>query len=340
MLAACGGIFLTFLAIQFGAIALVRPFESAGYQTVPNPQNPANSVLYIGILLAATAIILVALRYGGRLLLRAFILLTGGMLAVYVFSVLPGLTLGGVNVVPWLAAAVLVGALVVYPEWWVVDLAGVVMGIGTAALFGISFGLLPAILLLGALAVYDAISVYGTEHMLTLASGVVELRVPVLLVYPTTWGFSFRERAAEMAERAAAGGDERAEPGDEDVERGEEDRAEASGPPETAAGDGGRDSIMIGLGDAVMPTVMVASATFFVPQIAPQVPLVAGVALPAVTALVGTLLGLGVLLRMVLAGRAHAGLPLLNGGAILGYFLGALAAGIHPVTALGLGPYL
>ncbi len=45
------------------------------------------------------------------------------------------------------------------------------MGAGAAALFGISFGLLPAILLLSVLAVYDAISVYGTEHMLDLAEG-------------------------------------------------------------------------------------------------------------------------------------------------------------------------
>jgi presenilin-like A22 family membrane protease len=43
---------------------------------------------------------------------------------------------------------------------------------------------------------------------------------------------------------------------------------------------------------------------------------------------------------MVLKGRAHAGLPLLNGGTIAGYVVGALAAGISLVDALGLGPYL
>jgi presenilin-like A22 family membrane protease len=54
----------------------------------------------------------------------------------------------------------------------------------------------------------------------------------------------------------------------------------------------------------------------------------------------GTLLGLAVLLWMVLKGRAHAGLPLLNGGTIAGYLLGAVAAGLSVVQALGLGPYL
>jgi presenilin-like A22 family membrane protease len=83
---------------------------------------------------------------------------------------------------------------------------------------------------------------------------------------------------------------------------------------------------------------MVASAAFF----APAPPLVAGFALslPALTAMVGTLCGLVALLWLVMKGRAHAGLPLLNGGAIGGYLLGALAAGIPLVRALGLGPYL
>jgi presenilin-like A22 family membrane protease len=56
--------------------------------------------------------------------------------------------------------------------------------------------------------------------------------------------------------------------------------------------------------------------------------------------MVGTMLGLVVLLRMVLKGRAHAGLPLLNGGAIGGYLIGALASGISLVEALGLSGIL
>jgi presenilin-like A22 family membrane protease len=42
----------------------------------------------------------------------------------------------------------------------------------------------------------------------------------------------------------------------------------------------------------------------------------------------------------VFKGRAHAGLPLLNGGAIAGYLVGAVAAGIPVVEALGLAPYV
>jgi presenilin-like A22 family membrane protease len=100
-----------------------------------------------------------------------------------------------------------------------------------------------------------------------------------------------------------------------------------------------RDALFVGLGDAVMPTILVASAAAFAP-VAPLTigvaPLSAAVKLPALTAAIGTLLGVVVLIWLVAKGRAHAGLPLLNGGAIAGYLLGALASGVSLATAAGL----
>lgn len=327
------GTAVLFLVVQLGALALVGPFEAAGYQTVPNPQNPANSILYVGVLLVATGFILAAIKYGGEAFLRYFIVATSGLVTAYVFSVvLPAFAVGGVNVTPWAGAAVVIGALLVHPEWYVLDAAGVLMGMGAAGLFGISFGILPAIILLTLLAVYDAISVYRTKHMLTLASGVMRLKVPVLLVVPVTLGYSYLAEAEEMADRT-----------DEEASEGREDEASTDGEASDAVEADGesedegfeRDAIFIGLGDAVMPTILVASAAFFL-----DAPGFLGVELPALGAIAGTLCGLAVLLRMVLQGRAHAGLPLLNGGAIIGYLLGALASGYSLVAALGLGPYL
>jgi presenilin-like A22 family membrane protease len=137
----------------------------------------------------------------------------------------------------------------------------------------------------------------------------MELRLPVVLVIPATRSYSFREDAEEVAESAAAG------------------ERDDSGPD--------RGAYFIGLGDAVMPSILVASASVFV-----DTPLVFGVELAALTAIVGTIVGLLILMRMVFAGRAHAGLPLLNGGAILGYLVGALAAGVPLVEALGLAQYV
>ena len=306
-----------FLAVQVGALWLQEPFAAAGYQAVEDPTNPANTAFYVGVLLVSTVAMLALLKYDLTHLLRGIIVLTSGLIAAYVFSVLvpPIVDLPGVfHLGALLAAGVLVLGLAWYPEWWVIDAAGLVMGMGAAALFGISLDVLPVLLLLSILAVYDAISVYGTEHMLTLAAGVMELRVPVLVVLPTSRSFSFRELAREMAS-----GEERPD---------DEADAESDGPFE-------RDAFFIGLGDAVMPTILVVSSAVFL-----DTPSVLGIEAASLGAMAGTLLGLGALLGLVLRGRAHAGLPLLNGGAIAGYLLAALASGVPLFEALGLAAYL
>jgi presenilin-like A22 family membrane protease len=331
-----------FVLVQLGALALVEPFKSAGFQDVENPSDPTNSLLYIGAILVATVVMLAAFRYGGDRVIRAVLVGSSGYLSFYVFAVLvPAAPLPGVAALaPALGLAALVtAALWVHPEWYVIDAAGVVMGAGAAGLFGVNFGVLPALVLLVVLAVYDAISVYGTEHMLTLAEGVMNLKVPVVLVVPLSLSYSFLDAAP-----AATGSDAEAE---EDGAGGtEDDPAVADGGDETdddepAPDDAGdRDAFFIGLGDAVMPAVLVASAGFFAPVGVSS--LVPGLALtvPALTAMIGTNLGLLALMYFVMQGRAHAGLPLLNGGAIGGYLVGALATGIPLVRALGLAPYL
>ncbi|WP_411968294.1 presenilin family intramembrane aspartyl protease PSH [Haloferax sp. YSSS75] len=310
---------LIFFVVQVGALALVPTFFEQGYQTVEDPTDPTNSLLYIGAIIGMTAFMLAAFKYDLDQLIRVIIVFTSGLLSWYVFAaILPsGLLAIG------LSAAVAI-ALLVYPEWYVIDTAGALMGAGAAGLFGISFGLLPALVLLSVLAVYDAISVYKTKHMLDLAEGVMDLRIPVVLVIPTTWSYSL------LDEDFARDANDVGENADEDgVDDAEEERDPAD-----------RDAFFIGLGDAVMPTVMVASAAFF--STAPSLGIAAlpALNLPALLAMVGTFVGFAALMWAVMKGRAHAGLPLLNGGAIGGYVLGSVVAGVPLVSALGLAPYL
>jgi presenilin-like A22 family membrane protease len=340
-----------FALVQVGALALVEPFMDAGYQTVEDPSDPTNSLLYVVAILVATAVMLGAIKLGVDRLLQVLIVFAAVMLAFYVFSVVvpPAVTYAGLNVLAVLAAAAVGLALLFYPEWYVIDTAGVVMGAGAAGLFGISFGLLPALLLLVVLAVYDAISVYGTEHMLALASGAMDLRLPVVFVVPLTLSYSFLD----------ADGPATLEDKESEAEQSEDGATHEQGQHDedgNAQGDGGgaeggndsdgedpfaRDAFFIGLGDAVIPTILVASAAFFQPGGAALLS-VPGIALtlPALGAMVGTLAGLLTLMWMVLEGRAHAGLPLLNGGAIAGYLAGALLAGVAVVEALGVAPYV
>ncbi len=340
--AGCTLIGFIFLFVQVGALALVEPFKTAGYQAVEDPSDPTNSIVYVGAILLATGGMLLAFKYDADQLIRGLIVFSSAWLSLYIFRlVAPPVYVGGFNVVALALATLLGVALLVYPEWYVIDTAGAVMGAAAAGLFGISFGILPALLLLSVLAVYDAISVYGTEHMLTLASGVMDLRVPVVLVIPLSLSYSFLDATTPDPAGEDEGDGETAEPADEADEAKADDAAPATGEEptddEVDQGPLERDALFIGLGDAIIPAILVASAAFFAPA---GVRTVVGVPLPAVTAMVGTFLGLAVLLWLVLKGRAHAGLPLLNGGSIAGYLLGAVAAGIGLVEALGLGPYV
>ena len=328
-----------FLLVQVGGLAVVEPFLAADLQPVEDTSNPANSVLYFLAILAASGLMLLVIKYDLEWIIRGFVLFGTAVLSWYVLAVF----------LPWPAA--LVGALAlgvalfVYPEWYVIDVAGILMGAGAAGVFGITFGVLPALVLLVILAVYDAISVYGTEHMLTLAEGAMDMRIPVMFVVPTTLSYSFLddEPPAEVqADPAEDGGS--AEYPDGGSESGDGEGPAATGtsdePPsaDDVPGPVVQDALFVGVGDAVIPTVMVTSAvvTF------PDAPAVAGpvtLTLPGLTSIVGILLGLCALLWFVFRGRAHAGLPLLNGGAILGYVVGALASGIPLLEALGLATY-
>ena len=377
---ASAGIVGIFVLVQLGTLALIEPFHEGGFQEVEDTGDPTISIIYLVAILIATGLMLVALKYGGESILRLVIIFAGAYISLIVFDVFVpnvfGVTVGGfpVNVLAWTGALVLALALYFYPEWYVIDSAGIIMGIGAAGLFGVNFGILPALVLLVVLAIYDAISVYGTEHMLTLASGAMNMRVPVVLVVPLSLSYSFLEEGGpehiggedddetvdtseEQSEDNETDGSEEsddsldiddlealgpegiADLSDEDLGRIDADvLGEVDGEIETALHERlpDREALFIGLGDAVIPTVLIASAAFFVDE-GPEISfIVASASLPAVTAMVGTLAGLVVLLWMVLKGRAHAGLPLLNGGVIAGYLAGALWSGLTLTQALGL----
>jgi len=367
-----------FLVVQVGAVAMVEPFQDAGHQEVENTNNPGISVAYILGILVATGLMLLGMNYGGESVLRSVIIFSVAYLSFFVFQIFASRLLGdaasstAVSGAAALAALALAVLLYLYPEWYVIDAAGILVGIGAAGLFGINLGILPVLVLLGGLAVYDAISVYGTEHMLTLASGVMDMRVPVVFVVPLSLSYSFLD--AEMPDPVE---DEDGENEDGDPNTKEDaldpetvgpETLNDLGPAEIKAREeelsgleldeaeiealdedvrealedigGKRDAMFIGLGDAVMPTVLVASAATFVDAGSAFTLLGVSASLPVLLAMAGTTVGLVILLWMVQQGRAHAGLPLLNGGAIAGYLLGALISGLTLVEALGLDSFL
>jgi presenilin-like A22 family membrane protease len=284
------GMPLMLLFVQLIAVLLVIPMQAAGLVAFEDPESVANPLIFIGMLLVFTLVLLLLIRMGGRRFISVFIGISIFLTFVYIFSALSLLALGPTTAA---AAGTLVGAvaatalLYLYPEWYVIDTLGVLISAGVASIFGISLAVLPVLVLLVLLAVYDAISVYRTKHMITLAEGVLETKSPIMVVVPKRMDYSFRREGLNIAE-------------------GEE-----------------RGAFVMGMGDLIMPSILVASSHAFVD--APAVFWV--LSAPTLGAMAGSLVGLAVLLHFVNKGKPQAGLPPLNGGAILGFLVGAALAG-------------
>lgn len=288
------GMAFMLLLVQLIAIALSKPLEANNFKAFEDPNDTGNVLIWVAIILIFTAFIFLIIKLNKKWILQAFILITVGWTLAYVFyaffSMFPQLFTPDTNLIlTIIISATLTAILYKFPEWYVIDIIGVILGAGTASIFGISLNIVPVILLLILLLVYDYIAVYRTKHMVALAEGVMDLRLPILLVIPKHWNYSFRTEKFDKEEREA---------------------------------------FFMGLGDAVMPTLLVVSANVFITETTYySLPLIGIVNIPAIGAILGTFLGFSVLMVLVMKGKPQAGLPFLNGGVILGYVAGSLVAG-------------
>jgi presenilin-like A22 family membrane protease len=298
------GLLALYVGAQAVALLLASPFRSAGLATNSNPNSLAGPLEIVVIIVVAPLFILyVARRQGGLAALRHLILFgIAGALYVTLYATISvflpyGILLppysGEVVVYPALTVAACVSgalylALLMEPQWWVVDLVGFVAAGSLIAILGISFAVLPAFLLLIALLIYDAIAVYGTKHMVSLAEVVTDMKLPILLVMPDSADYDYT-RAPNLKEV-------RQRPVEE------------------------REALFMGLGDVVIPGTLVVSAFIWLPS-HPAVLGIGGNLWAGIGALLGSLAGYATLMRLVLRGNAQAGLPFLNGGAIAGYLV-------------------
>ncbi len=283
------GMGLMLLLVQLIALALSEPFEINEIKAFQNPEATSNVFYWIAAILIFTALIFVVIKMNKRWMIQAFILFTVFSTLYYVFYAVFSMFLAlEINLILTLALSISLTALLYkFPEWYVIDITGVVIGAGAASIFGISLAILPTIILLVLLAVYDYIAVYRTKHMIALAEGVMDLRLPILLVIPKHWKYSFLTEKFDKEEREA---------------------------------------FFMGLGDAVMPALLVVSANTFTKASYYNLLFIGNVNIPAIGAILGTFVGFAVLMGLVMKGKPQAGLPFLNSGVILGYMAGIFAS--------------
>ena len=92
-----------------------------------------------------------------------------------------------------------------------------------------------------------------------------------------------------------------------------------------------RDALFMGLGDVIFPGMLVISAISFLPDWGSEIWNPYGTfymaqIVVAIGTLIGGILGYVLLMTFVAQGNPQPGLPLLNGGAILGYIISGIYA--------------
>jgi len=274
-----------FVIIHFLSILIAKPFEDTGLDVFDNPNDPTNLLIFFAIMLVVTATILLIAKFWKKQFIQVIILGSIAYTSVFVFYPLLSFVVSEpiLSALSILATAILIVALIKHPEWYIINLCGIIVGVGAIGIFGISLSIFLVIVLLLGLSIYDAISVYKTKHMIDLADAVMDLKLPVMLVVPKTWQYSILKETKGLKEK---------------LEEKEE-----------------REAFFMGLGDIVMPGILVVSSFY---NIADNGLLI------ALSVMIGTLIGFAVLMSVVIKGKPQAGLPYLCSGAILGYVISSL----------------
>ena len=206
--------------------------------------------------------------------------------------------------IQWSGTAILVGlglaiilmtALIIRPEWYIVNTVGVLVGAGVIVMLGVTFVPTLIVIFMVLAAIYDAWAVYKSKHMLDLADTMIGLNLPILLVAPQESGYSMIDDGDSPKQT---------------IKPSEVDNL----PKDTKViKKKSKEAMFMGLGDVIFPGMLVVSCVNSIDTDG---------LLVGICALIGGLVGYLVLMTYVASGRPQAGLPLLNGGAILGYIIG------------------
>jgi presenilin-like A22 family membrane protease len=291
---------LFIIAVQVLAIAITPAISASDNRVFADPSSTSNPLVYMFLILAFTAVLLLAIKKKKNWIVNGFIQLS---IATSIYYLMVAFVSPLLALLPTAAALVL---LRYYPEWYVIDVFGIAVCAGISSLFGVSMTILPALMLLVILAVYDALSVYKTRHMVSLAEGVIKIKAPLLFVVPKSRSYSFRKDAAAGSSSQA------------------QDKPDGSSTENSSPAAGKRGAFFLGLGDAIIPTILVVSAYSSLPAGGFM-----GINLPTIGAMLGTYLGFMALMTTS-RDKPQAGLPFLNSGVILGFLAGCAAAGITP----------
>jgi len=165
----------TGLSVALDVIAGIEAGEIT--PVVADPESPKSSATIFAYILAMTAVLLILLKLGLSIIIK--ILMYVAMFAGSILS-LTSLT-GPVGSI--FAVALVMATLIWRKNKHIMNVTLMFTIAGIGALLGASLSIIPALLLLLGLSVYDLVAVFGTKHMVTLAEKSKD-KIPVMFLIP------------------------------------------------------------------------------------------------------------------------------------------------------------
>jgi len=162
---------------------LAQPEQRPGIVS-QNPEDSSNGIALIVWILFSTALLLAALKFMKGNLLDALLKIFEA-LAIFgaswlVFSIVLGDPLGLI-----LAAALVFSKNIFSKSLFLRNVAGVFAAGGAGALIGTAMGIIPVVIFMALLSIYDYIAVFKTKHMVTLAKSITKKNLAFTYALPT-----------------------------------------------------------------------------------------------------------------------------------------------------------
>ncbi len=155
--------------------------------------NPWVAVYYLIYVIAVTLLIVFIAKRGKKNLLRGIFYFAIAWAMWYaIFPLLYYFYIPYSDLISLAISVILTILLIKNSEWYVINLVGILTTVGVALIFGLSLSLIPIIVLLSLFAIYDAIAVYMSKHMVALADSAIEHKLPAMFVVPAKKGYSFK----------------------------------------------------------------------------------------------------------------------------------------------------
>lgn len=177
-----------FLLVQVLAIIVTVNYLPQNLQlTLVNkdPNSVWNALFIVGYIIFFTAIIIVLRKIFKKqnyLIVIEAMALFGGISLI--FSIFLSTLLAYIATICLLLIKYSFTKESIYTKWYNNILLTLAIS-GGGAIIGISLGIIPVIVLLILLAVYDIISVFFTKHMITLADMIIKKKISLLFLLPT-----------------------------------------------------------------------------------------------------------------------------------------------------------